>query len=251
MKKILISFVVACELMLTAYSANKFVPLRTNTVFSGAFSVKGKHPKVKNPSMFLANSSAKLIDAVAEVDGYSYSSIQDAIAAAVGHGTAQVDIIKNASLDKPLSIIGKSIDETNIKLNINQDVVVTFTNREIPGIMIDNATVEFIGDGTWFKLSNDPHYPTKTMVCVGERAIDCKLAPARVVVTSGTFDCGHSNVFKVKTARLSSTVEYLRFIRETHAIVLSLSLQMSKTAWETLFPMVTPTSKSTAERSSR
>ena len=108
----------------------------------------------------------------------------------------------------------------------------------------------FNGDGTWFKFSNDPHYPTKTMVCVGERAIDRKLAPARVVVTRGTFDCGHSNVFRVKTARLSSTVEYLRFIRETHAIVLSLSLQMSKTAWETLFPMVTPTSKSTAERSS-
>ncbi len=154
-----------------------------------------------------------------------YGSLQNAIDAAIAADSsadapAQIDILRDITLEriveknekgedeeKPqLTLLGKGMESTYIVLN-NAENTVTFHTVGKGGLVIDNATVTFKGQGTW-KNDNGSESNPKTMICVGEQGITdadntLKLAPADVTVKEGTFTTAKGHLFNVAEGRIT------------------------------------------------
>ncbi len=149
---------------------------------------------------------------VAMIGETAYGTFQDAINAAVETATAaspvQIDIARDFTIDKTITLLGKGKDVTKITIN-NEKWTVTFNTQATAGFTIDDATVTFEGEGgiwnnpfkSYLKDDGKTWVFAKTSFCVGEAGKtenEVKtLAPADVIVNSGTYTSYDSHVFNV------------------------------------------------------
>lgn len=155
---------------------------------------------------------AKFNVVVAKIGEIAYGTFQEAIDAAVDTATAaspvQIDIARDFTIDSTIKLLGKGKDVTNITIN-NEKWIVTFNTQATAGFTIDDATVTFEGkEGAWknpfasyIKDDGKTWVFAKTSFCVGEvgKTVDGvkMLAPADVIVNSGTYTSYDSHVFNV------------------------------------------------------